>query len=118
MQQDPRNIFVNQRTEYQQPQDISQTSTSGTQQAPTNDGASGNSSYEQKVAEMKRLAEKYQREGEGQLVKDILNNVIEQKAKGQLTNEQLLAFAKRVTPLLNADQRNRLGQLVEQLLKV
>ena len=67
---------------------------------------------------MKRLASKYEREGEGQLVKDIVNNVIEQKARGNLTNEQLIAFAKRVTPLLNAEQRSRLNGLLEELLKL
>ena len=67
---------------------------------------------------MKRLAAKYEREGEGQLVKDILDNVLEQKAAGKLSNEQLLTFAKRVSPLLNADQRGRLNALVEQLLKL
>lgn len=74
--------------------------------------------YETRVAEMKRLAAKYQREGEGQLVKDIVNNVIEQKAAGKLTNQQLIAFANRVAPLLNADQKQRLSELVEQLLNL
>ncbi len=84
----------------------------------TNQNMENNADYQQKVTEMKRLAEKYQREGEGQLVKDIVNNVIEQKARGQLTNDQLITFAKRVRPLLNADQRQRLDALVEQLLKL
>ena len=132
---DPRNIFVSQRQGYQP---ASQQPPQGQQSTPQPQGgatqkssttSAGTSStdgqkpfnqaeYEQRVAEMKRLAEKYQREGEGQLVKDILNTVIEQKAKGQLTNEQLVTFAKRVSPMLNADQRERLNQLVEQLLKL
>ena len=67
---------------------------------------------------MKRLASKYEREGEGQLVKDIVNNVIEQKARGTLSNEQLIAFAKRISPLLNSEQRSRLEGLLEELLKL
>ena len=67
---------------------------------------------------MKALAAKYQREGEGQLVKDIVNSVLEQKAMGKLTNEQLVEFANRVSPLLNAEQKSRLGALLEQLLKL
>ena len=67
---------------------------------------------------MKRLAAKYERQGEGQLVKDIVNNVIEQKARGNLTNEQLIAFANRVSPLLNDEQRGRLQGLLQQLLKL
>ena len=119
-EQDPRNIFVNQREQYSekrepQPQRTynTQQNTGGntTQQSTEND-------YARRVEEMKRLAAKYEREGEGQLVKDIVNNVIEQKARGQLSNEQLIAFAKRVAPLLNAEQRGRLEGLLEQLLKL
>ena len=123
---DPRNIFVSQRQNYTQPQKPTTppqasgaTNSTGSAQTTESPKASPTQAeYEQRVAEMKRLAEKYQREGEGQLVKDILNTVIEQKARGQLTNDQLVAFAKRITPMLNTDQRNRLNQLVEQLLKL
>ena len=108
--QDPRNIFVNQRQEYSE----KQTNTSAQQSSQSN----AQSEYEKKVEEMKRLAAKYEREGEGQLVKDIVNNVIEQKARGTLSNEQLVAFAKRISPLLNSEQRSRLEGLVEQLLKL
>ncbi len=105
---DPRNLFFNQRmqdaseqpkTECQQEQKTSQT-------------------YDQRLEEMKKLAAKYQREGEGQLVKDILNNVLEQKAAGKLTNDQLLQFAKRISPLLNEEQKARLNELVQQLLRL
>ena len=124
---DPRNIFVSQRQNYTQPQNPTPPDASGPQASITGGTqtttekpkpSATQAEYEQRVAEMKRLAEKYQREGEGQLVKDILNTVIEQKARGQLTNDQLVAFAKRITPMLNTDQRNRLNQLVEQLLKL
>ena len=111
---DPRNIFYNQRQQNEQTQQQSRTE----QTPPPNTGYNGEKSYEEKLAEMKRLAAKYEREGEGQLVKDILNNVLEQKAAGKLTNDQLIAFAKRITPLLNAEQRERLNGLVEQLLKL
>ena len=122
--QDPRNIFVNQRNEYSEKQHPTDTSnganTANTgNSAPQNGGQSNpQSEYERKVEEMKRLAAKYEREGEGQLVKDIVNNVIEQKARGTLSNDQLVAFAKRIAPLLNSEQRSRLEGLVEQLLKL
>ena len=119
MEQDPRNIFVNQRQGY------SETQTNYTTQNSTNttseqqqSHANPQDEYTKRVEEMKRLAAKYEREGEGQLVKDIVNNVIEQKARGQLSNEQLITFAKRVAPLLNAEQRTRLEGLLEQLLKL
>lgn len=105
---DPRNIFFNQRREYDSTEKPQQNKDENTK---TND-------YDEKLAEMKKLAAKYEREGEGQLVKDILNNVLEQKAAGNLTNEQLLQFAKRISPLLNAEQKSRLDALVQQLLKL
>ena len=120
-EQDPRNIFVNQRQQYSE-QQSTQTTQSHTdtpkQTQGTTTQTSPQSEYEKRVEEMKRLAAKYEREGEGQLVKDIVNNVIEQKARGQLSNEQLITFAKRVSPLLNAEQRSRLEGLLEQLLKL
>ena len=117
---DPRIIFVSQRQDYQQPPqgDAPKQQTNTTKPQTDTTTADTQTEYQQKVDEMKRLAQKYQREGEGQLVKDIITSVIEQKARGQLTNEQLLTFAKRVTPMLNAEQRERLTQLVEQLLKL
>ena len=122
--QDPRNIFVNQRQEYSEkqttPNNDGYAGSTNTGSTTTQQGGQSNaqSEYERKVEEMKRLAAKYEREGEGQLVKDIVNNVIEQKARGTLSNEQLVAFAKRISPLLNSEQRSRLDGLVEQLLKL
>ena len=119
-EQDPRNIFVNQRQGYtERPQQSTQT-TNQTQQTGYQTQQAGNvqDEYAKRVEEMKRLAAKYEREGEGQLVKDIVNNVIEQKARGQLSNEQLIAFANRITPLLNAEQRTRLEGLLQELLKL
>ena len=117
--QDPRNIFINQRQEYSEPKQETAVKNDYQTSAKTNSSASKQKDdYADKVEEMKRLAAKYEREGEGQLVKDIVNNVIEQKARGNLTNEQLITFAKRVTPLLNAEQRARLNGLLEELLKL
>ena len=119
-EQDPRNIFVNQRQGYSEKQSTTEQrfeTSKEQQQSSTTQGAQQDE-YTKRVEEMKRLAAKYEREGEGQLVKDIVNNVIEQKARGQLSNEQLIAFAKRVSPLLNAEQRSRLEGLLEQLLKL
>ena len=117
---DPRNIFVDNRQGYvEQEQPTEYGATNATQDTQTSGGGSAQSkSYDERVEEMKRLAAKYQREGEGQLVKDIINNVIEQKAAGKLSNEQLVQFANRVTPLLNAEQKQRLSELLAQLLKL
>lgn len=110
---DPTNMFYNHREDEQNKQ---QETTSAT--PPKSDGKPSEQEVQDKLSVMKELAAKYQKEGEGQLINDILNNVLEQKARGQLNNDQLIAFARRVTPLLNSDQRNRLNQLLEQLLKL
>lgn len=116
--QDPRNIFVSQREQYTEPK--SNAEPPRDQQPKTNQSKQTQSQddYQSKVDEMKRLAAKYEREGEGQLVRDIVTNVIEQKARGNLTNDQLIAFAKRVSPLLNSEQRTRLNGLLDELLKL
>ncbi len=115
---DPRNIFLNQRNIDSQQQTKQQQQQTASQQNAQPRTDAQQQPYEQRLEEMKTLAAKYQREGESQLVKDILSNVLEQKAKGQLTNDQLRAFAKRITPLLNSEQRQRLNDLVEQLVKL
>ena len=116
--QDPRNIFINQRQEYSEPQTNTEKSGGGEVKSTQMQTTFSQNDYESKVEEMKRLAAKYEREGEGQLVRDIVSNVIEQKARGNLTNEQLETFAKRVSPLLNAEQRTRLNGLLSELLKL
>ncbi len=112
MTTDPRNIFVDQRIGNQQPPQQDNT-THTTPQTSYND-----LSVEDKKRVLTDLANKYQQEGEGQLVKDIIANVIDQKARGLLTNAQLQEFARRVTPLLSADQKQRLGSLLEQLIQL
>ena len=110
MNNDPRNYFYNQRATC--------TTNKQTSTANTTTTNATNKQIEDKIEQMQALAQKYQKAGEGQLVRDIVSNVIEQKAKGQLTNEQLVAFAKKVTPLLNAEQRQRLNALVDELVKL
>ena len=121
---DPRNIFFNQRQQYAEgganngatQRETPQNNNFGAQNETRS--SANPSDYDEKVRKMKELAAKYEREGEGQLVKDILNNVIEQKAAGTLSNDQLIAFCKRISPLLNAEQRGRLNALLQELLKI
>lgn len=108
MSNDPRNYFYNQRN------NTANTTKQQTNRTPN----TGDKSIDEKVRQMQALAKKYEKGGESQLVKDIVSNVIEQKAKGQLTNDQLVAFAKKITPLLNAEQRQRLNALVDELVKL
>ena len=60
----------------------------------------------------------YDKNGEDKLVQDIFKNVSEQKRQGKLTNEQIFQFVKNVSPMLNASQKQRLDQLVQELTKI
>ena len=60
----------------------------------------------------------YDKNGEDKLVQDIFKNVSEQKRQGKLTNEQIFQFVKNVSPMLNASQKQRLDQLVQDLTKI
>ncbi len=115
---DPRNIFVNNREDYQDGQKTENKQSK--QQTNTQNAQESNqtNNYQQRLEQMQRLAEKYRKEGESQLVQDIVNNVLQQKAKGELTNQQLTAFANRVSPLLNTEQKQRLDGLMQELLKL
>ncbi len=112
MTTDPRNIFVDQRM-----------GNNAQDTPPQPNSTPPNSKYDELSVEDKKkvltdLASKYQKEGEGQLVKDIIANVVDQKARGLLTNGQLQEFARRVTPMLNPEQKERLGALLQQLIQL
>ncbi|MBQ9714920.1 MAG: hypothetical protein IJV77_00765 [Clostridia bacterium] len=60
----------------------------------------------------------YDKNGQDKLVQDIFSNVANQKKQGKLTNEQINQFVKNVSPLLNAQQKQKLDDLVKDLLKI
>ena len=64
------------------------------------------------------MASYYDKNGEDKLIKDIFKNVENQKRQGKLTNEQILQFVKNVSPMLNDNQKKRLNDLVNDLLKI
>ena len=65
----------------------------------------------------KKLADYYNKNGEDKLISDIFNTVKAQKANGTLTNEQLIKFAKSIYPMLNPTQREKIKELLNQLLE-
>ena len=73
---------------------------------------------QEQLERLKELANHYGQAGEQQLIRDIFQNVIAQKANGTLDNGQLKAFVRQVSPLLTQEQRERLNGLVEELLKL
>ena len=60
----------------------------------------------------------YDKNGQDKLVQDIYANVEKQKKQGKLTNAQIEQFVKNVSPMLNQNQRQKLDEVVQQLLKI
>ena len=79
------------------------------------DGAKFNPQQMQFIMQMLNY---YDKNGEDKLIKDIFKNVENQKRQGKLTNEQILQFVKNVSPMLNDNQKKRLNDLVNDLLKI
>lgn len=65
-----------------------------------------------------KMLDYYNKNGEDKLVKDIFDSVAAQKKQGKLTNEQIEGFVKNVSPMLSAQQKQRLDQLVSELLRI
>ncbi len=64
----------------------------------------------------KNLADYYDKNGQDKLITDIVSAVRAQKANGSLNDEQLKRFAKTVSPMLNATQRQKLEELLKRLM--
>ena len=64
------------------------------------------------------LLRKYQSSGGDKLLEDIFESVAKEKLAGRLSNGQILSFVKTVSPMLSADQRQKLNGLAEQLTKI
>ena len=60
----------------------------------------------------------YDKNGEDKLISDIFNSVSTQKKQGKLSNEQIKQFVKNLSPMLNDNQKKRLNDLVNDLLKI
>lgn len=126
MANDYRNFFEEQRkyydnldaqkkaekTEKQPPSDKTSDSakkTGGKEFMETNE-------FKQSAQTFKNLADYYNKNGEDKLVSDIFTSVKAQKANGSLTNEQILQFSKSLMPMLNAQQKEKLSEMVTKLL--
>ena len=64
---------------------------------------------------LKRLAGYYSEAGESKLTEDIFENVRQQKEQGKLTDADIKNLAKKFSPLLNAEQKRKLNELVAKL---
>lgn len=64
------------------------------------------------------IASKYDGQNQDKLISDIIKNVVQQKSNGTLNNQQILDFQKKLSPMLSSDQRQRLSEIVEQILLI
>jgi len=65
--------------------------------------------------DIKKTAEQYASKSEDQLLSDIVKMANANKASGELTDDKLLDFEKRVAPMLNNEQRARLHNVIKML---
>ena len=115
------NFFEEQRRFYDAQEQQRQKSQSNPQKKEKTDDLQGNQfeaslNVESQTQTFKNLANYYNKNGEDKLIADIFASVKAQKANGTLTNEQLIKFAKSVYPMLNSHQREKIKELLPQLL--
>ena len=70
------------------------------------------------ISEAKRVASKYEGKSENDLLKAIYTQAVEGKLNGTLSNEQIDAFYRQFSPMLDAGKRKKLAKIVEQLKKM
>lgn len=70
------------------------------------------------ISEAKRVASKYEEKSENDLLKAIYTQAVEGKRNGTLSNEQIDAFYRQFSPMLDAGKRKKLAKIVEQLKKM
>lgn len=65
--------------------------------------------------ELKQAAAHYNGKNEAELLRDIFARAQEGKRDGTLTNEQIDAFYKQISPMLDSSKRKKLQKLLLQL---
>lgn len=67
--------------------------------------------------DIRKTAEKYGKKSDEELLNDILSLANQERSKGALSDESLNAFARKLSPMLNEEQRQRLDQVLNLLKK-
>ncbi len=70
------------------------------------------------MSEAKEVASRYQGKSENDIMKAIYAQAVEGKRNGTLTNDQIDAFYRQFSPMLDSGKRKKLAKLVEQLKKM
>lgn len=66
----------------------------------------------------RRLSQQYDGKSESDMLKAIYAQALEGKRNGTLTNEQIDAFYKQISPMLDGVKRKKLQKIVAELKKI
>ncbi|GEM_PF-3264019 len=77
-----------------------------------------NQDQQEQMERLKENLSDYKDKSDKEIYADIKKMAKENKAKGTLDNKKLTSFANSVAPMLNDEQRDRLGQILKQLKKI
>ena len=64
---------------------------------------------------MKNTAAKYKGRSEGELMRELKQTVQKDKAAGTLTDKKMENFEKKISPMLNEQQRKKLEEIIKEL---
>lgn len=64
---------------------------------------------------MKNTAAKYRGKSEGELMRELKQTVQKDKAAGTLTDKKMDNFQKKISPMLNEQQRKKLDKIMKEL---
>ena len=65
--------------------------------------------------DLRRKAQEYTNKSDPELLSEILKEARKQKSKGVFSDEKLEEFVTKVSPMLNADQQQRLSQAIKMI---
>lgn len=72
---------------------------------------------ENQTDNIRKTAEEYAKKSDPELLGEILKTASQGKQNGTLDKAQIENFVKRVSPMLNEEQRQRLNGVVEMIAK-
>ena len=72
---------------------------------------------ENQTDNIRKTAEEYAKKSDSELLGEILKTASQGKQNGTLDKAQIENFVKRVSPMLNEEQRQRLNGVVEMIAK-
>ena len=64
---------------------------------------------------MKNTAAKYRGKSEEELMRELKQTVQKDKASGTLTDKKMENFQKKISPMLNEQQRKKLEKIIKEL---